>query len=69
MEDRMPDMRVKAIVKHSFISNGTAVITIEIGNPDAMAIEVMRRTGEEMHVTFTPEQQTMTIDEKTGEVY
>lgn len=29
----------------------------------------MKRTGEEMYVTFTPEQETITFNDETGEVY
>lgn len=60
---------VRALVKQSTIKNGVAVIQLEVSSVDQEAIDVMKRTGEEMHVTFTPEQQTITIDEKTGEVY
>lgn len=48
---------IKALLKQATVKNGVATI------------EVMKRTGEEMYVTFTPEQQTITIDETTGEVY
>lgn len=59
---------VKALLKQATVKNGVSTIQLE-RKLDHEAIEVMKRTGEEMYVTFTPEQQMIAIDETTGEVY
>lgn len=59
---------VKALLKQATVKNGVSTIQLEC-KLDHEAIEVMKRTGEEMYVTFTPEQQMIAIDETTGEVY
>lgn len=59
---------IKALLKQATVKNGVATIQLEC-KLDRDAIEVMKRTGEEMYVTFTPEQQTIAIDETTGEIY
>lgn len=59
---------VRALLKQGTIKNGVAVIQLEC-KVDHDAIEIMKAMGEEMQVTFTPEQLTITIDDETGEVY
>lgn len=62
------NVNLKALLKQATVKNGAATIQLEC-KLDRDAIEVMKRTGEEMYVTFTPEQQTITINDETGEVY
>lgn len=59
---------IKALLKQATVKNGVAVIQLEC-KLDEDAIEVMKRTVEEMYVTFTPEQETITFNDETGEVY
>lgn len=59
---------IKALLKQATVKNGLATIQLEC-KLDEDAIEIMKRTGEEMYVAFTPEQQTITINDETGEVY
>lgn len=59
---------IKALLKQVTVKNGVATIQLECKLYED-AIEVMKRTGEEMYVTFTPEQETITFNDETGEVY
>lgn len=58
-----------ALVKQSTVKNNTLVIQLEVWCLNQDAVEVMKRTGEEMSVCFESKQITMTIDDETGEVY
>lgn len=59
---------IKTLLKQATVKNGVATIQLEC-KLDEDAIEVMKRTGEEMYVLFTPEQETITFNDETGEVY
>lgn len=59
---------IKALLKQATVKNGVATIQLEC-KLDEDAIEIMKRTGEEMYVAFTPEQETITFNDETGEVY
>lgn len=58
-----------ALVKQITVKNDTLVIQLEVRCLNQDAVEVMKRTGEEMSVCFESNQTTMTIDDETGEVY
>lgn len=62
------NIRLKALLKQAAVKSGVVNIQLEC-KLDEDAIEIMKRTGEETYVTFTPEQQTITINDETGEVY
>lgn len=62
-------MKFKATIKQCVVKNGAATIQLDAAKVDDELMEVFNHSGECVFVTLVPEQQTMAINDETGEVY
>lgn len=62
-------MEFKATIKQCVVKNGAATIQLDAAKVDDELMEVFNHSGESVFVTLVPEQQTISINDETGEVY
>lgn len=59
---------IKANFKQSNVKGGVATLTFEVLTSAEGAFEIIKHSGENVILGVTPEQETLSFDDETGEV-
>lgn len=60
---------IKASFKQANVISGVATLTFEVLTSSEGAFDIIRLSGQNVILGVTPEQETISFDEESGEVY